>query len=92
MGTDSRDLFVELSYDIPENRVRLSLDFDQLTHNIAGPAREISKTYTLRARFPFSNNMEITVMGGYGRITNPGNVSGAALYVNEVSSEIRYVF
>ncbi len=92
MGTDSRDLFLELACALPEKKTRLSLSFDQETHNVAGPVSEIVRKLALTARFPLSDHVEVKATGGYGRITNPGNVTGPALYVNEFSSEIRYLF
>ncbi len=92
MGTNSQDSFLELSYTIPEKNMGLFLSYDQKIHYIADPAREVTRIAKLTTDFQFARHFDITAALGYGRIENPGNVSGPSDHVSQVASEVRYVF
>ena len=92
MGTDSADLFFELSYRLPEARARVLLSYDKETHSRAQVVNEVTTEGMLRAELQLSEHLELTVSAGYGRITDPGNQPGNTLCAREVGSELRYRF
>lgn len=92
MGTDSRDVFLELVYLQPEKNARFSLSYDQQTHNLSGPVKEVSKEFTLTAALPLSRHVDITASYGHGRIENPGNIAGPAREADQIKAEARYWF
>ena len=91
MGTDSRGVFVELSY-LFDQRVNLSLSVDQKRHNLSGPTQERTTETTLKTDVLISPNMDLSASYGYGRIENPGNSVGPARNVQQLSGEVRYAF
>jgi hypothetical protein len=92
MGTESRDLFLELSYLMPEQAARISLSFDHEKHNLEGPASETVSELMLSGSALVSEHLEVSASFGYGRIENPGNSPGPTQTVSEFSSVIRYLF
>jgi len=92
MGTDSEDLFEELSYHMPEIHTDLFLSYDQEIHNISGPVLERTKEFKIAGKRRIVENVDVTLSCGYGWVYNPGNVAGTTNNVYEVASEVRYWF
>ena len=92
MGTNSQDTFLELSYTIPEKNLTVFLSHDKQIHYLAEPVREITRTTKLTSNFQFARHFDVAASVGYGWIENPGSIPGPSQYVNQVSSEVRYVF
>ncbi len=92
MGTDSEDLFLELSYRMPEVHTDLFLSYDQEIHNISGPVLERTKEFQITGKRRIAEHVDVTLSSGYGWINNPGNVAGTTDNVYEVASEVRYWF
>ncbi len=92
MGTNSTDLFYELSVRIPEARARLLLSYDRKTHDITGPVQEQIQEVMLKAELLLSEHLELTLSAGDGRIENPANLPDPALDVHEAAMEARYRF
>jgi hypothetical protein len=57
MGTDSEDLFLELTYLIPERDGRLSILYDIERHGLSGPSKERKDEISLR--------LEIKLLKGF---------------------------
>jgi hypothetical protein len=91
MGTDSKDLFFELSYHLPEKKTHGYLSYDREKHNISGPVSEVSDEYMASAQTQFSR-ISIKASCGFARIEHPGNSDGSAQTVNICSSEFGYKF
>ena len=92
MGTESNDLFLELSCLIPEQAARISLSFDREKHNLEGPVSESVRELMLSGTSLVSEHVEVSASFGYGRIENPGNAVGPTRTVNEIATMVRYVF
>jgi len=92
MGSDSEDLFLELSYRMPDVHTDLFLSYDQEIHNISGPVLEHTKEFKITGKSRIAGNVDFTLSSGYGWIYNPGNVAGTTDNVYEVASEVRYWF
>lgn len=92
MGTESRDLFLELSWLLPDKGARISLVYDRETHDQDGPFSETVSESSIRGIGLVSKQLEISASFGYGRIENSGNASGQTRNVNAFSSVIRYLF
>ncbi len=92
MGTNSRDSFLELSYAIPEKNMSLYLSYDQKIHYFADPVREVTRITKVTTNFQLARHFDVTAALGYGRVENPGNLSGPSDHVSQVASEVRYLF
>ncbi len=92
MGTDSRDVYFELSYRIPERDARISLSYDEEQHNLSEPVRETTSETALNAEIVLTQRVNLTASYGYGRIKNPGNVAGPTREVNAFTSGVQYQF
>ena len=92
MGTDSRDVFFELSCRVPEKKARISLSYDQELHNFSGPVRETSYETALHALISLTRRLEIAASYGIGRIANAGNVAGDGRETRSAGGTITYRF
>ena len=92
MGTDSRDLFLELGLLLPEKNARVLLSYDQKTHNLSLSVREVSDEVMLKTEILLTPRVSVTAFCGYGRIENPGNMPGPTQKVSEVEGEAQYRF
>jgi hypothetical protein len=92
MGTESRDLFLELACLVPEKNARISLSYDQETHDLAGPVSEMVREWSLSGRSLVSQQIEVSASLGYGSIKNPENEVGPTARIYEFDMVIRYVF
>jgi hypothetical protein len=92
MGTDSRDIFVEASYLIPDSYSRISLAYDREEHNLSGTVREKKDEFDLKGVINLTKDLELTALYGFGRVTNLGNVSSDEKTINIITGELRYRF
>lgn len=92
MGTDSKDLFIELSCRLPENNAHVSLSYDREKHNLGAQVKEVSEEYLLTAHAIVSAHLNLKASCGYGRVQNAGNREGPARTVGTCLSEVRYRF
>lgn len=88
MGTDSRDVFVEASYLIPERSGRISLFYDREEHNLSGSVREKKDEFGLNAGIRLTKEIELKASYGHGRVKNLGNIAGDDKEINRITSEI----
>jgi hypothetical protein len=73
MGTDSRDLFIELSYRLPVYDSRIAVHYDREEHNLSGDIREEKNEFGIRWRRNVSKGLGAEIAYFYGGIENPGN-------------------
>ncbi len=92
MGTDSRDIFVEASYLIPERYGRISLSYDREEHNLSGTVREKKDEFDLKGVVSLTKDLELRLLYGYGRVKNLGNVPSNGESINILTGELRYHF
>lgn len=92
MGTDSKDIFMELSYHIPERDGRISISYDIEEHNLTGIIRQRNNEATLKISLRLKKDLKAKVSYGYGRITNAGNISDMSEKINKVMGMIEYTF
>ena len=78
MGTDSRDLFTEVSYRFPEKSASLSLAFDRVEHNLSMPVRETERSLSLSANLNVTENLDLALTYGYSWIDNVAFLPGVA--------------
>jgi len=76
MGTNSRDMFLELSCRFPEKSARVSLAFDRTEHNISTPVREVAREMSIRAVMKLSQAMDLDLIYGHAWIENVEFVPG----------------
>lgn len=92
MGTDSKDIFMEVSYLIPERDGRLSISYDREEHNLSGAVREKKDEANLKIDIRITKDVDIKASYGYGRIKNMGNMPAEDKGINTVMGMISYNF
>ncbi len=92
MGTDSRDIFVEASYLIPESYGRISLSYDREEHNLSFTVREKKDEIELKGVIKLTKGLELKALYGFGRVKNVGNVPSGGKTINILTGELRYQF
>jgi hypothetical protein len=89
MGTDSKDIFLETSYLIPEKNGKLSLFYDREEHNLSGRTREKKDEVGLTADIEIMKGLELEAAYGHGSFRNFNNVAGEDRDINIVTGMIR---
>lgn len=92
MGTDSKDIFLEISYALPEKNAKLSLFYDREEHNLSGKVREKKDEVNMRLYVRPRKDIDIEVVYRYGNIKNMGNIEGEDKEINTIMGMIRYNF
>ena len=92
MGTDSKDIFMEVSYLIPERNGRISVSYDREEHNLSGAVREKKDEANLKVDIRITKDVEVKASYGYGRIKNIGNMPDEDKGINTVMGMISYTF
>lgn len=92
IGTDSKDIFVELSYLIPERDGRIAISYDREEHNLSGTVREKKDDLSLIANLELMRDIRLRLSYSYGDIKNSGNVSGKDKKINTIIGMISYNF
>ena len=76
MGTDSQDLFMELTCRVPEKHARVSLAYDRMEHNLSFDVNEREHELSVRTVLNLSDATDIELTYGYSWIDNAENVPG----------------
>jgi hypothetical protein len=92
MGTDSEDIFAEISCLFPEKHAKISAYYDMEEHNLSRKVREKKDEFGLRAAIEAFRGLDIAVFYSYGKIENPGNVASNDEKINMISAIARYSF
>jgi hypothetical protein len=77
IGTDSRDIYSELTFRFPEQRARVSLSLDRAEHNVSGNIHETDHEILLRGRFGLRESLDVELIAGYSLIYNAALTPGA---------------
>lgn len=88
MGTDSRNIFMEVSYLIPEGS--LSLSYDKEKHNLSGQVKEKKDEVSLQARSKLTKNLGLKASFSYGKIKNIDNMPGEDKKITNIMGFITY--
>jgi hypothetical protein len=89
MGTDSKDIFLETSYLIPEKNGKLSLFYDREEHNLSHRIREKKDEVGLTADLEIMKGLELEAAYGYARFRNFNNIAGKDRDINILTGMIR---
>lgn len=92
MGTASRDLFLELSWLLPEKSARISLSLDREKHDQVAAVTEKITEIGINARFPISKRLEVMATCAYAEIEDSVSIAGPKRSAREFSSMVRYEF
>jgi hypothetical protein len=92
MGTDSRDLFVRLSYLLPEYDGRVSVHYDREEHDLSGDVRDDKDEAGIDARVEWKAGVSTGLGYAYARVKNFGRVAGNDEEIHQVVADIRYTF
>jgi Capsule assembly protein Wzi len=76
MGTDSQDLFMELTCRVPEKNARVSLAYDRMGHNLSFDVNEIEHELSVRTVLNVSDATDLDLTYGYSWTDNAENVQG----------------
>lgn len=92
MGTDSKDIFMELSFFIPERDGRIAISYDIEEHNLSGNIREKKREFSLKGNFKITKHIKFKISYGFSDIKNMANMNGADKNINQVMGSIYYSF
>jgi hypothetical protein len=92
MGTDSNDIFLELSYLIPEQNGRISISYDREEHNLSGTVKEKTDEGSLRIYIRLIKGFDLETEYSYGKIENMNNVPDNNKDLNLIIGKISYNF
>ncbi|RME64141.1 MAG: capsule assembly Wzi family protein, partial [Nitrospirae bacterium] len=73
VGTDAKDIFLEVSWLIPEKDGKVSFSYDREEHNLSGTVRERKDEFIVNAGIELKKDIKIKVFYGYGKIKNMDN-------------------
>jgi hypothetical protein len=90
-GTDSDDLFVELSHNI-RDRFSYKLNFDQERSGLSNPYTQEQLQYFLEAGCKITKWLKVTITYGREEITNVGNVEGVEEENNFFGTALTFSF
>ena len=89
MGTDSKDIFLETSYLIPEKNGKVSLFYDREEHNLSHRTREKKDEVGLTAYLEVMKGLELEASYGHGSFRNFDNIAGEDRDINILTGMIR---
>jgi len=92
MGTDSKDIFLEISYLIPKKDGRISISYDREEHNLSGTIREKKDEVDVRVDIKLAKDLKVKTSYGYGKIKNIGNIPAEDKKINTIIGMISYNF
>jgi hypothetical protein len=102
MGPDSKDIFIEVSYLIPEKYGKVSISYNREEHNLSGTIRKLKPPLiplfrkkdevTFAAYFELMKGLELKASYGYGNFKNLGNMPGEDKNINIIMGMINYNF
>ena len=92
MGTDSKDVFIEASYFLPEVNGRLAIAYDWKKHNLSDDVHEKKQEIYMTADMDLTESLRIKAEYGYGKIKNLDMISGQDKDINTFIIQLRYDF
>ncbi|MFA5352902.1 MAG: capsule assembly Wzi family protein [Thermodesulfovibrionales bacterium] len=92
MGTDSRDLFAEFSYLLPERDGRISIAYDREEHNLSKVVREKKDELSLDLEMKIGKEANLEAFYRYGKFRNFENISGNDRNAHVVAADFEYRF
>ncbi len=92
MGTDSKDLFIEASYMIPELNGKICLSYDRKEHNLSGDVNEKKQEIYMTADMDLTESLSLKAAYGYGKIKNIDQISGNDAHINTFVVQLKYDF
>lgn len=92
MGSDSKDLSVELSYRFGGLEDYIRLAYDREEHNLSGSVRPTKDEAVLSVDYKVMRNASIGVSFGYGRLKNFEFTAGSDKKSVTADASIRYTF
>ncbi len=93
IGTDSRDLYFEFSYHLPEHDARFFLAYDQEGHHMReGDFKEIDHEGIAGADIALTRHIGLTATYAHAWVRNAGNQFSPTQQINNVNGLVRYTF
>jgi len=92
MDTDSKDLFLEVSYLIPEVNGKLSIAYDMMEHNLSGNVNEKKQEIYMKADMDLTESLRINAAYGYGKIKDIDNYPGNDENISTFLVKLSYYF
>jgi predicted porin len=88
MGPDSKDIFLEVSYLIPERDGRISIFYNRQEHNLSGAVREKRDEVNVSVGIKLAKDLKVKTSYGYGKIRNMGNIPAEDRKINIITGMI----
>jgi hypothetical protein len=93
IGTDSSDLFTEVSYLMPERNGRVFLSYNQVEHNLnIAASHETLNEVSTGAMLSLTERVDLSVRYSFGRLNDRGNAPGPTMNLSELYIETGYRF
>jgi len=92
MGTDSRDLFFEVSYSVPEINGWIKLSYDKEQHSLSSSTHPTKVESSASVRFDVGGGMSMEGRYVYGRLKDYEDLPDKDGRINMVSLELSYNF
>ncbi len=92
MGTDSRDLFFEMSYRVPEINGWIKLSYDKEKHNLSAATNPTKIESSVGAKFDVGGGVSMEGRFISGRLKNYEDLSDKESRINLMSFELSYIF
>ncbi len=95
MGSDSNDLFSELSFLIPEKNSRVFIHYDRVEHNLSNPDpgnHEILDEVAAGVQLALTRSVDLKAVFNHGRLKNRENTPHEAVQFSAFGVEMTYRF
>jgi hypothetical protein len=92
MGSDSSDLFAEMSYRFTERGDRVAVAYDHEEHNLANEVRAKKDEASVRMEYNVTKNIKVNASYGHARLNNFEDVSGSKKNVDMAAITLVYSF
>ena len=92
MGSDSRDLFAEISYRFNERGDQVAVAYDREEHNLSKEVRAKKDEVSVRMEYNIMKNLKVSASYGHGRLNNFEDVPGNKKNVDMAAITMRYSF
>jgi len=92
MGSDSRDLYAEISYRFNGRGDSVAVAYDREEHNLSKKVRAKKDEASVRVEYNVLKNLKINASYGHARLTNFEDVEGSKKNVDMAAITMQYSF
>jgi len=92
MGSDSKDLFAEISYRFNERGDSIAVSYDREEHNLINEVRGKKDEAAVRMEYNVMKNLKVNASYGHARLNNFEDVRGEKKNVDMAAITMTYTF